>query len=204
MREKSTASPGAYEPGQEKSLVPDGATIGRKIAPGRYLARSGDSYLFQIRVPAVFGKQRPLIRISLGTTSPDKAHRLATDLAAHARSLFQAIIAPDPSAAGHASSEMAQSSLPEFHGTDALAEIKSRLKAHLSRRDIEHKPGSRDARWLDLARERLAEDVKQMARDAIGELLLQAANHIRHNNLVDGQSTDFSFPTSTPPEPGDW
>jgi len=88
--------------------------------------------LFQIRVPAAFGKHRPLIRISLGKTPRDRAHRLAADLAAQARSLFKEMIAPDPSAASGAWSGVTRPNVPDFNGADARAEIKSSLKAHLS------------------------------------------------------------------------
>lgn len=116
----------------------DGSPVRRRAPPpGRYLVRSGSSYLFQIRVPQVLAARGlpALLRVSLGPVNHAHARFLADILAAKARLQFDEMAlcsmtkdkitasGSDTSVPGSEGSELEAADTSE-EASHALAELK--------------------------------------------------------------------------------
>lgn len=96
-------------------------------APGRYLARSGNVYVFQIRMPKELGGGRGSkpIRISLGAMPLREARRLADLMAGEARRRFDAMrVSRMDDRNDSDDTGLPEGEVPQFFEGDSHAEVR--------------------------------------------------------------------------------
>lgn len=151
--------------------------------PGRYLAQTSASYMFQIRLPSKLDAGRSLIRISLQTRRLADARWLAEALAVEARLLFKAELQETRQAGGN---PLAKPGIQAFEigraaGVCLAPAIKRRLKAELALMTAEaQSPACATGQQHLLSPQPdIADTIKLAARIAVDEFLMEAADRIK-------------------------
>lgn len=156
--------------------------------PGRYLAQTSSSYMFQIRLPSELDHGRPLIRISLKTRRISEARRLAEALAVKARLSFKAELQRIRPASGgpvtKPSIEAPEAGRDE--GTQLAVDTKNWLKAELALMVEGRNPPAdgEGGKPLSSPDHDLEHRIKLAARMAVDEFLLEAAELVRQKTEV--------------------
>lgn len=151
--------------------------------PGRYLAQTSSSYMFQIRLPSELDHGRPLIRISLKTRRLSEARRLAEALAVKARLSFKAQLQKiRPASDGPVTTPSIEA--PEAgreEGTQLAIDTKNWLKAELALMvEDRHLPADGEGgKPFSSPDHDLEHRIQLAARMAVDEFLLEAAERVR-------------------------